>query len=139
MTEVYGAGGFLLAGSELHHMILLNNARTADFQVANPGQRNRVKEVTSIPWLDVTGLLPDPVASRLGVRDCQSGEFVVTRLADENADGKPDKLLFVVTVLPGQKRDYELVEWKQASIPAPYRALQDVASPEPFIIKTRSN
>ena len=136
MTEVYGSGGFLLAASELHNMILLEDARTAALQLGNPSQRNRLREVASIPWLKVEGLLTDPVSARIAVRDRQTGGFVPSQVSDEDADGKPDGLLWVATVLPGQTRDFELVECKQSLAPAPSKALRYIASPEPLIIKT---
>jgi rhamnogalacturonyl hydrolase YesR len=138
MTEVYGSGGFLLAASELHNMILLEDARAASFQLGNPNQRNRLREVTIIPWLKIAGLLPDPVAARIGVRDLQTGEFVASQISDEDSDGKPDGLLCVATVLPGQTRDFELVECKQPLALASVKALRYIASPEPLVFKSLS-
>jgi hypothetical protein len=82
--------------------------------------------------------LPDPVAARTGVRDLQTGEFVASQISDEDSDGKPDGLLCVATVLPGQTRDFELVECKQPLAPASVKALRYIASPEPLIFKTLS-
>jgi hypothetical protein len=108
------------------------------FQLGNPTQRNRLREVTSIPWLKVKGLLPNPVAARIGVRDRQTGEFVASQVSDEDSDGQPDGLLWIATVLPGQTRDFELVECKHPLAPVSVKALRYIASPEPLIFKTLS-
>jgi rhamnogalacturonyl hydrolase YesR len=137
MTEVYGTGGLLLAGSELHNLILLDGARRAEFQAHNPAKRNRLREVTAIPWEEVTRLLPAPVAARLVVRDCQTGQFVASQVLDDNTDGKPDKLLYSATLLPEQTRAYELVETKQAVVPAPSAPLRYATAAEPIILQIR--
>lgn len=136
MTEVYGAGGLLLAGSELVQLILLEGARRAPFQLRNPGQPNRLRETTPIPWADVTRLLPGPAAARLAVRDGQTGEFVASQLRDDDADGNPDQLLFSATVLPRQTRSFELVETKHAAVPPPSSPMPAVVPSEPLLILT---
>ena len=137
MTEVYGSGGLLLAGSELHHLLLLDGGRRADFQVRNPSRRNRLGEVVSLPWVELTRLLPAAVAARLAVRDGQTGQFVASQTLDDDADGTPDRLLFQATVLPGQTRDYALVETLRAEVPKPPAPLRCATDPQPLILQTR--
>ncbi len=136
MTEVYGSGGLLLAGSELHHLLLLDGARRVGFHVKNPSKRNRLREVTPIAWSEVVRLLPDPVAARLAVRDGQTGQFVASQVVDDNADGQPDRLLFVATVLPGQTRDYEWVESKRAGVPVSASPMRCATDADPLVIQT---
>ncbi len=118
MTDVYGPGGFLLAGSELRNLILLDGARRAKFSVQNPSNLNRFNEVTSLPRATVTKLLPKPNAGHLTVRDAQTGQFVPTQILDGKGDGTPDGLLFLASALPGQTRSYEIIETKSTPVPA---------------------
>jgi rhamnogalacturonyl hydrolase YesR len=140
MTDVYGSGAFLLAGSELHNLILLDSARRAKFSAKNTTKLNRLNEVASLPWSTVTKLLPKPAADHISVRDAQTGQFVPVQVLARDGHGTPDELLFLATVLPGQERSYEVVE---TNTPAPARpsrlqaartAAQTLA--EPLLINT---
>lgn len=136
MTEVYGTGGFLLAGSELSSLIRCEDSRRADFQVLNPTQHNRLFDVASIAWEEVARILPGPDAGRIVVRDMQTGHFVASRVLDDTADGKPDRLQFRATVLPGQSRLHQLVEMKHPPDVANRWPLQGPSVTEPLLIKT---
>lgn len=137
MTEVYGPGGLLLAASELYNHILLDGARHGGFQLRNPTSRNRLREVTSLPWSQVLRMLPAPVPARLAVRDCQTGEFVASEVRDDDGDGTPDQVLFRATVLPDQLRDYELVETPASALPPPPSRLRGASTSDPLIIQIR--
>jgi rhamnogalacturonyl hydrolase YesR len=109
-TEPFGTGGFLLAGSEMLNLVLLDGAKAARIEVANALDQPRLREVTSIPWADALAKLPGLTAANVAVRDRQTGRFVQTQVFDADGDGKPDELLFLATVLPKQTRPYDLVQ-----------------------------
>jgi len=57
-TEVYGVGGFLLAGSEMYRMAVLEKARARTVTVRNPGDTLRGDELAEAP---LAAGLHDPV------------------------------------------------------------------------------
>jgi unsaturated rhamnogalacturonyl hydrolase len=111
MTEVYGTGGFLLAGSELIKMIQLEGAKTAEVSVKNDTTLNRLNEVTEMPWAKVEAQLPGVKPESIAVRDLQTGRFVTTQVVIK--EDKPSELLFLASTQPGQSRRYQLVQTQQ--------------------------
>ena len=99
-TEVYGAGAFLLAGSEIYRSALLAGLAPVTRVVRNPGGETRFDEVVDVP-------LPsgDAKAAARGeapvVVDGRSGDFLVS----QPKPGARDRLLVLVgSVYPGEER-----------------------------------
>jgi len=110
-TEVYAAGGFLLAATEIRkHAVLAAHADAKRVTVA-PVAAYRVDTVT-VPW-------PQPGLSDkdLVVFDERDGAFLPYQLWDDNGDGKPDQLLFVSTFVAGVTRSFRL--FNDAKLPKP--------------------
>ena len=84
-------------------------ARRASITVTNALDLPR-QEVASLPWAEALKLLPGLDASRVAVRDSHSGGWVQVQVFDADGDGRPDELLFLATLAPGQSRRYELLQ-----------------------------
>ncbi|MCP5538026.1 MAG: glycoside hydrolase family 88 protein [Akkermansiaceae bacterium] len=100
-TDVYGVGGFLLVGHELHKMALTKGAKTHDFHIGNPSSLTRRNQVVSLKWADVKKHLPAATAQNTAVMDRVSGYF----LPVQNFD---DSLLVQVSLMPGESRKFTL-------------------------------
>lgn len=109
-TEVYGVGGFLLAGTEILNRITLEGAKRAPLTVSNSLDAPRLREVTSLPWAAAVKLLPGLTPANVAVRDGQTGHFVPVQAFDADGDGSTDELLFCATLTPKQTRRYELIQ-----------------------------
>lgn len=102
-TEVYGTGAFLLAGSEIYRMAVLENAKPITIYVTNPSNFRRDIETVELSpeagsasilgHLDKTFVVMDRVSSR--ILDSQAYE---------------GKLLFQVDLAPHEKRIYYLLD-----------------------------
>jgi pectinesterase len=87
-------------------------------QVLRVGAENRLgierrDEVISIPWAEVARTVPGVSTSRARVTDAGSREMV-SQVIDENADGKPDALLFLADFWPREKKTFEITAARPA-------------------------
>ena len=106
-TEVYGVGAFLLAGSELYRMAVMETAGAKAVKVSNPANFWREGETVE---LNLSGSMAvmDGVSAR--VLDSQSYH---------TAEGA-DKLLFQVDLAPGETRTFYVFDQsKLAAVPSP--------------------
>ena len=81
-------------------------------QVLKVGAENKLAierrdEVISISWSDVSRTLQGVGASRVRVTDA-AGREVQSQVIDDNADGKPDALLFLADFWPREKKTFEI-------------------------------
>jgi unsaturated rhamnogalacturonyl hydrolase len=104
-TEVYGVGAFLLAGSEIYRMKVLEKAAPVVVSVGNPSAMHRLDETVEIAWSE-TGMAP-------AVMDA-----LTTRIIDsQRIDGR---LLFQANLVPGETRRFLVIPTGHlAGIPAP--------------------
>jgi len=102
-TEVYGVGAVLLAGSEVYRMVVLENAKPHVITVTNPSDFRRAEEVVEadIPS-DKSPVIMDGVSSRILTSQIMG-----------------NKLLFQVSLEPGEKRRYLVLSADQlAAVPS---------------------
>lgn len=110
-TEVYGVGAFLLAGSEVYRMAVLESAKATGVKVTNPADFARESETVE---LDLSG--------KLAVMD-----GVSARILDSESYSLPeggDKFVFQADLAPGETRTFYALD-----------ASALAAAPEP-IVKT---
>jgi unsaturated rhamnogalacturonyl hydrolase len=100
LTEVYGVGSFLLAGSELYKLGLRENQPVVQVHVTNPIAVFRAKETLSLAWSDLTRQLHGLTPANVAVLDMQSNRFLVTQIV-EGRD-----LLFQADLSPGQRHSF---------------------------------
>lgn len=106
-TEVYGAGAYLMAGSELRKYVIgRDHPQKKTVTVTNPLGRFRPAETVSVPW--PSGGSGD--AAGLRVFDVRHGRVIPHQLADTDGDGTTDTLLFQSNFRPGTVRDFWILE-----------------------------
>jgi rhamnogalacturonyl hydrolase YesR len=106
-TEVYGVGAFLLAGSEVYRMAVLESAKPIRVDVSNPAAFYRMHQTIE---LNLPG--------RLAVMDGLSAR-ILTSQSYRDSHGR-DKLLFQTDIAPGETlRFYLLKTAELAAVPPP--------------------
>jgi hypothetical protein len=93
LSQTYGVGSFLLAGSEIYRMALLQELPHAEVQAASALNILRPQETVEIEWSALRRRLPGASEKNIGVMDGSAGRWLPTRVFDRNGDGKPDRLL----------------------------------------------
>ena len=104
-TDVYGVGGFLLAGHELHKMALMKGASTHDFTISNPSLVTRRNQVISLAWDHVRKRAADVTDNNVVVLDRISGYFLPTQRFE-------NQLLVQVSLMPNETRKFTLCALK---------------------------
>ena len=77
---------------------------TVELRVRNTLPIAREAETVSLGWQNVLRDLPAAAPGRIRVVDPLSEQELTTQLLDANADGRPDSLLFQVTLQPNETR-----------------------------------
>lgn len=90
-TEVYGVGAFLLAGSEIHRMAVMEKSKPRTVTVTNPADFKRTCETVEV---DLESLGKSPVVM----------DALTSRILDSQVAG--NQLLFQVDLSPGATRSY---------------------------------
>ena len=80
----------------------------AVFPVTNAGDQPRPLELASLPWPAVLQRVPGLTAETAAVREAESKQDLTVQVFDRDADGRPDELLFPVTLGPRETRRYEV-------------------------------
>ena len=83
-------------------------ARPVMVRVENPMQLERRDETVAVGWAELQKALPSLAAGRVRVVEAGSRNELLAQAYDADADGRPDSLLFQVTLLPGQSAAYEV-------------------------------
>jgi rhamnogalacturonyl hydrolase YesR len=130
-TEVYGVGGFLLAGSEMYRMGVLSQASLMNqtdplvpVKVTNPSSFRRDCETIEIN-IDVQTTNGDtteplPPGNLLAVMDGVSSQILPAQNYSSGTNAAPDKLLFQVDLAPGETRTYYVIYSPMlAAVPQP--------------------
>jgi len=125
-TEVYGVGAFLLAGSEVYRMALLENINSIVVKVTNPAKFWRENETIEI------NMMPDAVSAswkgylpfgRPIIMDGVSSHILDSQIYHTNADNitySTGKFLFQVDLAPGETRSYIVISSNHlAAVPPP--------------------
>ncbi|MBN1795531.1 MAG: DUF4861 family protein [Sedimentisphaerales bacterium] len=118
MTEIYAVGGFLLAGSELYKMALLDNKPSAQITVNNPVAAVRPDETISISADKIKEKMPGVNLEDIAVMSHQAGNFLTTQVIDNNGDGSIDELIFQTDFYINQTKRFWLIK-KQAGFDMP--------------------
>jgi pectinesterase len=83
-----------------------------DAQVLKIGTESKLDverrdEVISVSWRDVTRAIPAASVSRVRVTDAAMREMI-SQVIDNDADGKPDELLFLANFWPREKKTFQI-------------------------------
>jgi rhamnogalacturonyl hydrolase YesR len=106
LSQTYGVGSFLLAGSEVHRMALLRELPHAEVQVASQASEFRPQGTIRLEWATLRRKLPGVTENNVGVMDGTAARWLATRILDRNGNGRPHQLLVQSDFLPRQKKDF---------------------------------
>jgi unsaturated rhamnogalacturonyl hydrolase len=119
-TEVYGVGAFLLAGSEMYRMAVLEKAAVhkVEATVANPASFRRESEtiemdlgggVSPLPTATTPATFRWP-AARPVVMDGESSRILDSQVCAAEGGSGPDTLLFQVDLAPNETRRFSIID-----------------------------
>lgn len=108
-TEIYGAGAFLLAGSEIHKAALLSANEHGVVSVKNPGATRRAHETVAIPAAKLRELTGTDDPAQVLVFDAAVARLRDTQAFSATGTGKADTLLFQTVLPAGETRRFILV------------------------------
>lgn len=94
-------------------------AQQAVVSVENPRSAAAEDEVVTVPWADVRGVLGEVAADGPVRVSAAAGGEVAAQVFDEDGDGEPDALLFLVDLRPGEQRRYMVEAAAPSEPPAP--------------------
>jgi unsaturated rhamnogalacturonyl hydrolase len=121
-TEPYGAGAFLLAGSEIYRMAVLEKAKPYIVKVGNPASFLRDCETAAFTF-DSTVLPPLNVLTNYVVADGFSSRILDSQpYYSQSSQEEPmeAQLLFQVDLAPGETRKYYILDASAlAAVPPP--------------------
>ena len=106
LSQTYGVGSFLLAGSEIYRMALRKELPHVEVQVANPSKSLRTQEAVELDWSALRRRIPGVSENNVAVMDGSAGRWLPTGVFHRNADGKPDRLLLQSDFLPNQTKRF---------------------------------
>jgi unsaturated rhamnogalacturonyl hydrolase len=117
-TEVYGVGAFLLAGSEIYRMLVLDNAKPLAIEVTNPEEFYRHSETVevSLPRLAGRGLR----STNLAVMDGLGSRILDSQIYASEPGQPLDTFIFQTDLAPGGTRTYYIMDVSAlAAVPLP--------------------
>ena len=118
-TEAYGIGAFLLAGSEVYRMAVLENAKACVVKITNPAKFWRENETVEVALKKVSisgGTQPAAWA----VMDGLSSRILDAQVYSQKTNALADTMLFQVTLAPGETRTYYVLSAAAlAAVPPP--------------------
>ncbi len=116
-TQPYGAGAFLLAGSEMYHLEVLKAAKTLALHVFNPASFNRETETVEFNRSSLRAAL---AAGDIAVMDGLTSRIVPSQIYSPDTNQLVQKLLFQVDLAPREGRMFYLVPVTAlAAVPTP--------------------
>ena len=132
-TEVYGTGAFLLAGSEVYRMAVLEErlipgsyggpspAMFGVIKISNTVNFWREGETVELKIKDATAHFPfDPATSKAAIMDGFSSRILDSQVYASEPGQVPDKLLFQVDLAPGETRTFYILDASAlAAVPPP--------------------
>jgi hypothetical protein len=113
MTEIYGVGAFLLAGSEVYKLALLKDVEKAIVKVSNPISSFRDNETISLDWKKLKEKVSLKSGQEACVFDCKHNRFLLTQPLDTDADGETDEFLFQSDFGPGETKIFWIAPKKK--------------------------
>lgn len=106
-TEIYGVGSFLLAGSEVYKIALLNGGQAKKIIVTNPTKSFRDSETVSLNWKDIKSAVKGLTKDNAAVFEFKTNRLLVTQIIEE---GKSSELIFQTDLAPGEKKYFRVMK-----------------------------
>jgi rhamnogalacturonyl hydrolase YesR len=104
-TEIYGVGGFLLAGSEVYRMAVLEHTKPIMVSVTNPSSFRRDCETVEVHSNGGAGY----ARGEAGVMDAVSSRILDMQIYTSEPDQAPDILLFQADLAPNETRTFYIL------------------------------
>ncbi len=117
-TEVYGVGAFLLAGSEIYRLAVLENTKTITVKVKNSANFWRENETVEAelysdsnePTLRRFLVLATMFKEQVKVMDGVSSRVLDSQICASGTNPAPTKLIFQVDLAPGETRTFYILD-----------------------------
>jgi hypothetical protein len=114
-TDIFGVGAYLLAGSEVYRMAVLEKAGATVVKVTNPSTFRRDCETVELDEPKVTSYVKSgPHAWSFAVMDGVSSRILDSQTYNSEpgteAGRMPDRLVFQVDLAPGETRQYYIMD-----------------------------
>ena len=119
-TEVYGVGAFLLAGSEVYRMAVLENTKATQLKISNPANLWRENETIEIPFKAEQLAFLDE--HKFTVVDGLSSKILVSQkcVKPSSAHSHSATLLFQVDLAPNEAKTFYILDASAlAAVPPP--------------------
>ena len=105
LSEIYGVGAFLLAGSEIYRMQLLAEVPNYTVSVKNDSDVFRTQQTVEISLAEIRQKLPHATAENVAVMESDTARWITSQIVDGD-DGQPETLLFQTDFLPNEKKSF---------------------------------
>ncbi|MGN6531609.1 MAG: glycoside hydrolase family 88 protein [Ginsengibacter sp.] len=100
-TEVYGVGGFLLAGSEMIDLLLKHSPNNTIISLANNTGLDRKEEVLEVPYNDFISKIKNN-KNQFKISDALTGEEIPYQI-EYRGKKEPQNILLLAAIAPGSK------------------------------------
>ncbi len=114
-NAAYGAGAFLLAGSEM--IKLAQSEKALNITLKNTLNIDRASETVELPWFDVDKRIPSAKEGNVVVNNVLAHKEVTSQII-RNGRGEPVKLIFQTDMKAGTKGLYEVVSGTSGIYPS---------------------
>ncbi len=120
-TEPYGVGAFLLAGSEVYRMAVLEKTKPVAIKVTNPAAFRRDCETVELDQRAFPLIPKTRMADyKFVMMDGFSSRILASQVYASGTNQLPDKLLFQVDLAPGETRTFYILDASAlAAVPPP--------------------
>jgi len=118
LTEIYGVGAFLLAGTEVYKIAVRQDNPVTLIHAANPVNLFRDNETLELPLRELRNWRRRLLGNNMIVFDLQTNRLLVTQSEDKKVNGQYDKLLFQSDFSPNQQRWFWIMT-PSRTMPAP--------------------
>ncbi len=109
LTEVYGTGAFLLAGTEMYKLAHSGNAPGVKISAVNPTTTFRPKATLSLKWKEIVKNMPSLSQKNIAVFDNKTGRFLLNQTVDYDEDGIPDEFIFQSDFTPNEAKIFWII------------------------------
>jgi len=101
-TEVYGVGGFLLAGSEMVELLLKHRGDNTILSLYNNTGLERKEEVVEVPYTDFISKIKNSKNNKFKVLNPLTGEEIHYQI-EYRGNKNPEKILLQINLAAGSK------------------------------------
>jgi len=109
MTELYGVGAFLLAGTEMYKISLWKGTENVALSVVNPSGNFCENKTIELEWGKLKARLPSLTPQNVAVMSGYTGKLLSSQTIDADGNGFVDQLLFQDDFGSQQEKRYRIL------------------------------